>query len=260
MFNGKYSLRHYIETCCTRKILASFHAWPSILFGKWLYSYRIKLPCCQEMTVQWNLWPVCFICACSSVHTVSNELEDSSQMKHVMQTSLALCSTIYITTSFFGFLLFGDDTLDDVLANFDFDLGIPYSSLVNDIVRVSYAIHLMLVFPIVFFALRLNIDGLIFPSARPLSSNNKRFVLVTVILISLIFTGANFIPNIWVAFQLTGATAAACIGFIFPAAIFLKWVLIHCNYTGVCCPPLFFFSASKFFSLFYITYLSFISI
>ncbi|GMP60520.1 hypothetical protein CsSME_00023349 [Camellia sinensis var. sinensis] len=41
-------------------------------------------------------------------------------------------------------------------------------------------------------------------------------------LISLIFLGANFIPSMWDAFQFTGATAAVCIGFIFPAAITLR--------------------------------------
>lgn len=139
-----------------------------------------------------------------------------------MQTSLALCSSVYIMTSLFGFLLFGDGTLDDVLANFDTNLGIPYSSVLNDAVRVSYAAHLMLVFPIVFFPLRLNLDGLLFPSARPLVLDNMRFALVTIGLISVIFLGANFIPSIWDAFQFTGATAAVCLGFIFPAAITLK--------------------------------------
>ena len=124
--------------------------------------------------------------------------------------------------SFFGFLLFGDGTLDDVLANFDSNLGIPYSSLLNDAVRVSYAGHLMLVFPIVFFPLRLNLDGLFFPSSRPLVLENLRFALVTIGLITIIFLGANFIPSIWDAFQFTGATAAVCLGFIFPAAITLR--------------------------------------
>ncbi|THG06640.1 hypothetical protein TEA_005263 [Camellia sinensis var. sinensis] len=41
-------------------------------------------------------------------------------------------------------------------------------------------------------------------------------------LISLIFLGVNFIPSMWDAFQFTGATAAVCIGFIFPAAITLR--------------------------------------
>lgn len=125
-------------------------------------------------------------------------------------------------TSFFAYLLFGDLTLDDVLANFDANLGIPYSSLLNDVVRVSYVVHLMLVFPIIFFALRLNLDGLLFPSAGPLVLDNRRFALVTLGLISLVFLGANFIPSIWDAFQFTGATAAVCIGFIFPASIVLK--------------------------------------
>ena len=143
---------------------------------------------------------------------------------------------MYIATSFFGFLLFGDGTLDDVLANFDSDLGIPYGSFLNDAVRVSYVVHLMLVFPIVFFALRLNVDGLLFPTARPISMDNRRFALVTSALIILIFTGANFIPSIWDAFQFTGATAAVAIGFIFPAAITLRLYLnlfilfIHVNF------------------------------
>ncbi|ONI18894.1 hypothetical protein PRUPE_3G246600 [Prunus persica] len=156
------------------------------------------------------------------VHSIHNELEDSTQIRGVVQTSLALCSSVYIMTSLFGFLLFGDGTLDDVLANFDTNLGIPYSSVLNDAVRVSYAAHLMLVFPIVFFPLRLNLDGLLFPSARPLVLDNMRFALVTIGLISVIFLGANFIPSIWDAFQFTGATAAVCLGFIFPAAITLK--------------------------------------
>ncbi|XP_078431581.1 amino acid transporter AVT6A-like [Wolffia australiana] len=181
----------------------------------------------KDLASFWKLFTVvpvivtAFICH-YNVHTVSNELANSSQMKRAVQTSLSLCSTIYITTSFFGFLLFGDDTLDDVLANFDLDLNIPFSLVINDIVRLSYAVHLMFVFPVVFFALRLNVDGLIFSSADPFLSNNRRFILITLILVSLIFVGANFIPNIWVAFQLTGATAAACVGFIFPAAISLK--------------------------------------
>jgi sodium-coupled neutral amino acid transporter 2 len=140
------------------------------------------------------------------------------QIRPIVRTSLLLCSAVYITTSFFGFLLFGDLTLDDVLANFDSNLGIPYSSLFNDAVRVSYVLHLMLVFQ----ALRLNMDGLLFPSARPLSYDNRRFGGLTAALLAVIFLAANFIPNIWDAFQFTGATASVCVAYIFPAAITLR--------------------------------------
>ncbi|KAI9083372.1 hypothetical protein K1719_034586 [Acacia pycnantha] len=165
---------------------------------------------------------VCAYICHYNVHNIDNELEDSSQMRGVVRSSLLLCSSVYIMTSFFGFLLFGEGTLDDVLANFDTDLGIPCGSLLNDLVRLSYAAHLMLVFPVVFFPLRINVDGLLFPSSRPLVSDNFRFASMTIGLITLIFVGANFIPSIWDAFQFTGATASVCVGFIFPAAITLR--------------------------------------
>ncbi|XP_050251962.1 amino acid transporter AVT6A-like [Quercus robur] len=157
-----------------------------------------------------------------NIHPIENELKDPSQMKSIVRMSLALCSSVYIATSFFGFLLFGDQTLDDVLTNFDGDLGIPYSSLLDDVVRVSYGIHLMLVFPIVFFSLRLNLDGLLFPYAIPIAFDNRRFFSLTSALMGFIFVGANFVPSIWDAFQFTGATAAISVGFIFPAAITLR--------------------------------------
>ncbi|KAI3726197.1 hypothetical protein L1987_65994 [Smallanthus sonchifolius] len=179
-----------------------------------------------DLTSAFNLFTVvpvlvtAYICH-YNVHSIDNELEDSTKIKAVVRTSLILCSSVYVMTSIFGFLLFGDGTLDDVLANFDTNLGIPYSSLLNDAVRVSYAAHLMLVFPIVFFPLRLNLDGLLFPYKGPLVSDNMRFASITIGLIGVIFLGANFIPSIWDAFQFTGATAAVCIGFIFPSAITL---------------------------------------
>jgi solute carrier family 38 (sodium-coupled neutral amino acid transporter), member 2 len=83
----------------------------------------------------------------SNSSPIYKELKDSSQIRPIVRTSLLLCSAVYITSSFFGFLLFGDSTLDDLLANFDSNLGIPYSLLFNDAVRVSYVLHLMLVFP-----------------------------------------------------------------------------------------------------------------
>lgn len=161
------------------------------------------------------------------MHTIDNELGDSSPIQPVICASLALCSTIYILTAIFGFLLFGESTLDDVLANFDTDLGIPYSNSLNDVVRISYALHLMLVFPVIFFSLRFNLDDLVFPSARSLEFDNCRFSLITTGLIFLLYVAANFVPSIWDVFQFTGATATVCLGFIFPAAIALRSVFSY---------------------------------
>jgi sodium-coupled neutral amino acid transporter 2 len=185
------------------------------------------LPSVTDFTSFLNLFTVvpvlvtAYICH-YNVHSIDNELEDDTQIKGVVRSSLALCATVYVMISLFGFLLFGDATLDDILANFDTNLGIPYGSLLNDVVRISYVAHLMLVFPIVFYPLRVNLDGLLFPSSMPLALDNLRFALITVGLITLILFGAYFIPSIWVAFQFTGATAAVCVGFIFPAAITVR--------------------------------------
>jgi len=157
-----------------------------------------------------------------NVHSIDNELEDKTQIKPIVQTSLGLCSSVYIATSFFAYLLFGEATLADVLANFDSDLRIPFSAVFNDIVRVSYVVHIMLVFPIVFFALRLNLDGLLFPTARHISRDNQRFTIITISPLAVIYLASIFIPSIWDAFQFTGATAAVLIGFIFPAMIILR--------------------------------------
>ncbi|GAU39973.1 hypothetical protein TSUD_61620 [Trifolium subterraneum] len=43
-----------------------------------------------------------------NVHNIDKELEDSSQMRGVVRASLTLCSSVYLLTSFFGFLLFGE--------------------------------------------------------------------------------------------------------------------------------------------------------
>ncbi|KAF3329488.1 putative sodium-coupled neutral amino acid transporter 6 [Carex littledalei] len=159
-----------------------------------------------------------------NLHSIINELENSSKIQPIIRTSLGLCSIVYILTSVFAYLLFGEETQDDVLTNFDSDLGVPFSTLLNDIVRVSYVLHIMLVFPLVFFAVRVNLDGLCFPSRRhaPLADDNRRFYFFTVVMLVLVYFIAIFVPSIWDAFQITGATAAVCIAFIFPASIVLK--------------------------------------
>ncbi|XP_040371576.1 amino acid transporter AVT6A isoform X2 [Rosa chinensis] len=156
------------------------------------------------------------------VHTIQNELGDSSQMQAVVHSSLSLCAVVYVMTGIFGFLLFGESTISDLLSNFDTDLGIPYSWLFNDIIRISYAAHVILVFPTIFLPLRLNLDGLLFPTARPLTLDKKRFVLESIGLVFISLVGAIFIPNIWVAFEFSGATLGGLLAFVFPASITLK--------------------------------------
>ncbi|KAL0922524.1 hypothetical protein M5K25_006514 [Dendrobium thyrsiflorum] len=155
-----------------------------------------------------------------NVHPIRAEMSCVSDMTLAVRASLVLCSVIYATVGLSGYLLFGDETMSDVLSNFDRSLTSP---LLDDVVRLSYALHLVFVFPLIFYSLRLNIDELLFPKARLLLvADTSRFLGLTALLLAFIYLAAMVIPNIWVVFQFAGSTTAVCLSLIFPGAIVLR--------------------------------------
>lgn len=158
-----------------------------------------------------------------NVHPIRAELAKTSDMTIAVRISILLCCVIYSTVGFFGYILFGDATMSDILSNFDHDSATSkIGSILNDIVRISYALHLVLVFPLLIFSLRLNIDEFLFPKKRPLSSDTVRFVSITGLLMAFVYLATIAIPNIWVLFQFMGSTTAVCLSLIFPGAIVLR--------------------------------------
>uniref|UniRef100_A0ACD5WIS4 Uncharacterized protein n=1 Tax=Avena sativa TaxID=4498 RepID=A0ACD5WIS4_AVESA len=157
-----------------------------------------------------------------NVHPIRAELSKTSDMKSAVRISLVLCSVIYAAVGFFGFLLFGDATMPDVLANFDRSSGSGVPQALNDAARLSYALHLVLVFPLLHYSLRVNVDELLFPGGRPLATDTRRFVALTAALMAALYVLAIAIPSIWTLFQYTGSTFAVCISLIFPGAIVLR--------------------------------------
>ncbi|RLM93985.1 putative sodium-coupled neutral amino acid transporter 6 isoform X1 [Panicum miliaceum] len=129
-------------------------------------------------------------------------------MKAAVRISLVLCAAIYAAVGFFGFLLFGDATMADVLANFDRSSGAGVPQALNDAARLSYALHLVLVFPLLFFSLRVNVDELLFPGRRPLATDTRRFVSLTAVLMAVLYALAIAIPSIWTLFEYSGSTFA----------------------------------------------------
>ncbi|OAY70448.1 probable sodium-coupled neutral amino acid transporter 6 [Ananas comosus] len=163
-----------------------------------------------------------------NVHPIRAELEKASDMATAVRVSLLLCSALYSAVGLLGYLLFGDATMPDVLSNFDRSVsgsGSPLDRALNDAVRLSYALHLILVFPLLHFSLRLNVDELLFArlrARRPLRSDNVRFAAVTGCLLGLLYVAAVAIPDVWALFQFFGSTTAVCISLIFPGAIVLR--------------------------------------
>ncbi|KAJ6841935.1 uncharacterized protein M6B38_303730 [Iris pallida] len=158
-----------------------------------------------------------------NVHPIRAELSRTSDMAIAVRISLLLCSAIYASVGFFGYLLFGDSTMADILSNFDqSSTGSQIGPWLNDVVRLSYALHLVLVFPLLNYSLRLNIDEMLFPKSRPFASDTGRFVSLTGVLMVVVYSATIAIPNIWVLFQYMGSTSAVCLSLIFPAAIVLR--------------------------------------
>lgn len=159
-----------------------------------------------------------------NVPTIYNELEGKSpeKMNQAGRISTVLCIFLYASTATSGYLLFGEDTESDVLTNFDKDLGVPYSTALNYFVRISYLVHLILVFPVIHFSLRQTVDTLLFEGAPPLTESRKRCLALTAALLLILYLGSTTIPNIWTAFKFTGATTAVSLGFTFPSLIALR--------------------------------------
>ncbi|XP_009763496.1 amino acid transporter AVT6C isoform X1 [Nicotiana tabacum] len=158
-----------------------------------------------------------------NVHPIGIELGKPGAMTTAVKISLVICAAIYFSIGIFGYLLFGDSINADILVNFGMSSGsVAISPILNDVVRLSYALHLMLVFPLLNFSLRANIDELIFPKKEHLSTDTKRFMYLTLILLALSYLVAIAIPSIWYIYQFMGSTSNACLAFIFPGAIALR--------------------------------------
>ncbi|KAG0461733.1 hypothetical protein HPP92_022030 [Vanilla planifolia] len=139
-----------------------------------------------------------------NVQPIYNELKGRSpqKMNKVGRMTTVLCVIVYFSTAISGYLLFGDDTESDVLTNFDTDLGIQFSSILNYVVRIGYVLHLVLVFPVIHFSLRQTVSSLVFK--EPLPQSRGKTLALTAILLGFLYLGSTMIPNIWVAFKFTG--------------------------------------------------------
>ncbi|MBA0723610.1 hypothetical protein Golax_004177 [Gossypium laxum] len=157
-----------------------------------------------------------------NIHPIRSELSRPSDMSYAVRISLAISIAIYFSIGFFGYMLFGESIMSDILVNFDQNSDSAIGQLVNNTVRLSYAMHLALVFPVINFSLRTNIDELLFAKKPVLAKDKSRFTILTCLLLALTYTIAIVIPNIWYLFQFLGSTTVVCLSFIFPGAIVLR--------------------------------------
>ncbi|CAI7788337.1 unnamed protein product [Closterium sp. NIES-54] len=174
-----------------------------------------------------------------NMHPILVELKAprEEKMQTAIQKTFLVCTSVYTVTALFGYLLFGEATYADVLANFDSDLGIPGSRYLNDIVRLFYALHLMLVFPVIHFSLRSTVGFVLFPHSVPLKHDPCGYMLTTTLLLGTILATSLYVPGIQTAFELAGSTGAATIAFCLPGMVALResWGFDSFSHPTSCC-------------------------
>ena len=94
--------------------------------------------------------------------------------------------------------------------------------VIDDIIRASYALHLILVFPVINFSLRGYVDAVLFRHAKPLVEDKRRFVLITGAILGIVLCIAAALPNIDFAIHFTGSVAAVSLAFTCPGLAALR--------------------------------------
>ncbi|KHN38562.1 Putative sodium-coupled neutral amino acid transporter 7 [Glycine soja] len=160
------------------------------------------IPCLDQHTSFFDLFTAVPVVVTAytfhfNVHPIGFELAKPSEMATAVRIALLLCCVIYFSIGLSGYLLFGDSTQSDILVNFDQNAGSALGSLLNVLVRLSYAFHVMLTFPLLNFSLRTNVDEFFFPKKSPLATDSKRFVSLTLVLLALSYIAAILVPDIW---------------------------------------------------------------
>jgi solute carrier family 38 (sodium-coupled neutral amino acid transporter), member 2 len=74
------------------------------------------------------------------------------------------------------------------------------STVFDDVVRVSYATHVMLVFPMSSLPLGSTWMDRSSPTARHISRDNKGFAIVIISVLTAIYLAVIVVPSIWDAF------------------------------------------------------------
>lgn len=159
-----------------------------------------------------------------AVFPIYRELRAPSKekMRVVVTNSVYVVGFSYVMFCCAAYTLFGDATSTDILQNFDRDIAkiIHHVVILTSAVRLGYVVTLVLTFPLIVFAVRNILDAVIFGDTNRFE--HLRFIVLTCGILAFAVFGSIMVPNIWVAFQFTGSTAAVIIGFILPGLVALK--------------------------------------
>ncbi|CAL4094023.1 unnamed protein product, partial [Meganyctiphanes norvegica] len=198
-----------------------YHALPKIFDGSWYTTAEM-----WKMEGAFHVLPICSLAlACqSNVFEIYDSVPDPDvpKMRTVVNQAVNLCSALYISVGFLGYVAFVDkDFGGNIIMSF------PSTSLTEGI-KMFFVVSLAISFPLMIFPCRTSIHSLLFRRSTQgfdLVGNympESRFKGITfgILFISLIF--GIMIPSIEFVLGLLGSTMGMMIALILPSVLFIK--------------------------------------
>jgi len=162
-----------------------------------------------------------------NVHSIMNELRGytRARMSYVVRAAVGICCLMYVAVGAGAYLLFGEGTTADVLASYGREklgpaLGDRGALVTATVAKTLYTATLVVTFPMINWALRINAFELGW--GRTPDPGSFPWYAATGVLLVLALLAAITIPSIFVAIELTGATAGVLIAFFWPMTLLLK--------------------------------------
>jgi len=162
-----------------------------------------------------------------NIHSIMGEMRNYSKERTgvVVRVAVLICGAMYMVVGAGAYMVFGSNIKADVLASFGREnlerlLGGTGSVVVATIVKLLYVASLMVTYPLINWALRVNAFELAW-NTTPDPGSPVWYTLTYVLLGSGLLLAIT-IPSIWVAIELTGATAGVLISFFWPMVLLLK--------------------------------------
>ena len=222
------SLQHIcaasISFYCCVVLRVVLEAVPNISTGEWTSEVNLWRP--AGMLQCFPIFSMALACQ-TNVFEVYAELPDATpaKMTEVVKGAVNLCTTIYITIGFFGYVAFCyADFGGDILTSFS------HTTFIQT-VKLGFCISVALSFPLVMFPCRTSVHSLLFRKTYQGIGSTElvtdyippaRFNLITCCLIVFCLTIGILIPDIELVLGFVGSTMGASVCVIFPGMIFLK--------------------------------------
>lgn len=167
----------------------------------------------------------CNVCH-QSLHPLLPLLKPYSvaRMQRLVATALCVCNVLYFTVTICAGLVFGDALDADVLANITVAamgplIGPAAAVLMSFAVRVGYLLSIIGSYVLLCYPLRQCIGDLMLPGGQ--RAVQQHWTALTVLLVGSVFAIACYLPSIWGALALIGATASTVQAFVVPGLVIL---------------------------------------